>query len=278
MIDHDDRDDVQIGRVLSRREVLALVGAAGAGMLAGCTPRPADQSSVAPSIPPTAGSSAPSANIAPEATAVMPTPRAVAATSSIPSCVVRPQQTEGPYFVDEKLSRSDIRADTGGGTTSEGTPLRLTFRVSQVDGGACSPLEGATVDVWHCDAAGVYSDVGSASGHTFLRGNQVTDGQGRAAFTTVYPGAYSGRTVHIHFKIRTDPSTEIGHEFTSQLYFDDAFTDQVYGQAPYSSQPKRSTRNADDSLFRDSGEQLTLALAKDGDGYAATFDIGLQMS
>lgn len=277
MIDHEDpdpfdRDDAPIGRVLSRREVLALVGAAGAGMVAGCAPRPADEPVAAPTS--AAAASSPPAKAPAEVTVDLPSPQA-AATTELPTCMVRPAQTEGPYFVDERLNRSDIRADTNGGKVSEGVPLRLSFRVSRVDGSACTPLEGATVDVWHCDAAGVYSDVGNASGHTFLRGYQVTDGRGMAAFTTIYPGSYQGRTVHIHFKIRTDPAAASGYEFTSQLYFDDVDTDAVYARTPYSTRPPRSTRNADDGLFADGGDQLMLALTKDGDGYATTFDIGL---
>jgi protocatechuate 3,4-dioxygenase beta subunit len=73
--------------------------------------------------------------------------------------MVKPQQTEGPYFVDEKLNRSDIRSDPTDGSVKQGVPLRLVFHVSQVDGSSCKPLTGATVDVWHCNALGVYSDV-----------------------------------------------------------------------------------------------------------------------
>ena len=82
--------------------------------------------------------------------------------------------------------------------------LTLDWVVSQVDGSACIPLEGVLVDVWHCDAAGEYSDVGNEQGHDFLRGYQHTDANGKATITTIYPGWYQGRAVHIHFKIRTD--------------------------------------------------------------------------
>src|SRR5687768_18109730 len=76
-----------------------------------------------------------------------------------PACVFRPEQTEGPYFVDEKLNRSDIRVDPSDKSIRPGVPLRLEFQVSRIAGTACTPLRGAMVDVWHCDAAGVYSDV-----------------------------------------------------------------------------------------------------------------------
>src|SRR5215212_906535 len=144
------------------------------------------------------------------------------AAEAASTCVVRPEQTQGPYFVDEMLNRSDIREDR------EGVPLDLTFNVSRVDRGnaaACGPLAGAMVDVWHADAAGQYSDVrDNAEGfdtqkETFLRGYQLTDESGTARFTTIYPGWYRGRAVHIHFKIRESPESDRGYEFTSQLYF-----------------------------------------------------------
>src|SRR5437870_5415445 len=115
------------------------------------------------------------------------------------SCVLTAALTEGPYFVDEKLNRSDIRTDPTTGAVSAGTPLALAFNVSRVANSACTPLTGAYLDVWHCDAAGVYSDVsGTSSGRRFLRGYQITDAAGQAKFTTVYPGWYQGRAVHIH--------------------------------------------------------------------------------
>ncbi len=190
--------------------------------------------------------------------------------------------TEGPYFVDEKLNRSDIRPDPSDGTVKEGVPLGLVFNVSQINSSGCTPLAGAQVDVWHCDALGVYSDATDPGfntiGQKFLRGYQVTDANGTARFMTIYPGWYQGRTVHIHFKIRTDPDSQQGFEFTSQLYFDDSITDQVHAQAPYASKGQRTLRNDGDGIFQSGGDQLILQLTQDGEGYAATFDIGLQMA
>jgi protocatechuate 3,4-dioxygenase beta subunit len=199
----------------------------------------------------------------------------------VPACVVRPEQTEGPYFVDVQLDRSDIRGDPSDGSVRPGAPLALTFLVSRI-GDTCASLPGALVDVWHCDAGGVYSGVndnnfGSTQGQQFLRGHQVTDAGGAAAFTTIYPGWYRGRTVHIHFKIRA-AENNANYEFTSQLYFDDAFTDQVYTREPYNQRPNRGTRNQNDGLYRDGGELLTLNVAPSGDGYAAVFEIGLQLA
>jgi protocatechuate 3,4-dioxygenase beta subunit len=199
-------------------------------------------------------------------------------SASTSTCVAKPQQTEGPYFVDERLDRSDIRLDPTDGSIKEGVPLALVFNVSQIDSNSsCSALAGAVVDVWHCDALGQYSDVENNVGRKFLRGYQVTDENGSAQFQTIYPGWYQGRAVHIHYKIRTDPDSEMGYEFTSQLYFDDALTDEVHSQEPYAEKGERDLRNDDDGIFREGGEELTLPLSEDGQGsYGATFDIALE--
>lgn len=126
---------------------------------------------------------------------------ATGATSGSATCVLTAALTEGPFFVDEKLNRSDIRADPVTGAVSAGIPLALTFNVSRYASNACTPLTGAYLDVWHCDSTGAYSDV-SGSSKKFLRGYQITDANGIAAFTTIYPGWYNGRAVHIHFKLR----------------------------------------------------------------------------
>lgn len=203
------------------------------------------------------------------------------ADSTLPNCVVSPQQTEGPYFVDDKLNRSDIRSDPANGSVKEGVPLQLTLRVSTVGSTGCTPLANATVDIWHCDALGVYSDVSDPSfntvGQKFLRGYQVTDTDGTVQFTTNYPGWYQGRTVHMHFKVRTDATSGQSYEFTSQLYFDDSITDQVHALSPYAIKGQRTLRNAGDGIFSNGGDQLLLALTQTTDGYAATFNIGLNM-
>jgi protocatechuate 3,4-dioxygenase beta subunit len=200
-----------------------------------------------------------------------------ASSSSGSSCVVRPQQTEGPYFVDEKLNRSDLTADPATGLIRPGVPLSIAFRVSRTSAGLCGPLGGALVDVWHCDALGSYSDIGATAGSKFLRGYQVTDASGNARFSTIYPGWYSGRAVHVHFKIRSNATAVSRFEFTSQLYFDESITDTVHAQPPYDSHGRRDTLNQRDPVFAGGGPQLMLALGRDGAGYAGTFDIALQV-
>jgi protocatechuate 3,4-dioxygenase beta subunit len=266
--DQDD-DDRLIGRVLSRREVLALMGAASVSVVAAaCAPGSAATGS--------AGATA-AASASSGAAGALATATAVAVASSLPSCVVVPELTEGPYYVDEKLDRSDIRIDTSDGSVSEGAVLTLAWVVSQVDGNACIPLEGVLVDVWHCDALGNYSDVQSEVGHDYLRGYQHTDASGKATITTVYPGWYQGRAVHIHFKIRTDPAaTSGGFEFTSQLFFDDAFSDQIYSQGVYAAKGKHDVQNARDGIYQQSQGMTLLDVTKDGDGYKATFEIAIQ--
>jgi protocatechuate 3,4-dioxygenase beta subunit len=238
-----DSDDLQLGHLLTRREALALMGTTGVLLLTGCSSEGE-------------------------------------ATPRIAGCVVRPQQTEGPYFVDEGLNRSDIRSNPSDGVVKPGVPLQVTFKVSRIAADACTPLAGAYVDVWHCDHAGVYSDVQDPGfdsvGEKFLRGYQVTDANGVARFTTIFPGWYQGRAVHIHFKIRSAPSAKPGFDFTSQLYFDDALTDRLHADPPYAARGKRDVRNSQDGIFGRDGSQLLLALTPDGPGYAGTFDVALK--
>jgi protocatechuate 3,4-dioxygenase beta subunit len=107
-----------------------------------------------------------------------------------PACALTPAQTEGPYFVDERLDRADLRTDPADGAARPGVPFALVLRVLALTGAGCEPLRGAIVDVWHCDARGVYSDTADAPGTRFRRGYQRTDAAGTVRFTTIYPGAY----------------------------------------------------------------------------------------
>lgn len=201
--------------------------------------------------------------------------------STLPQCIVSPELTEGPYFVDEKLERSDIRSDPSTGEVREGALLELTLRVLQVDASDCRPFEGAMLDIWHCDALGIYSGVEDpgfdTTGQQFLRGYQVTDTSGTARFTTIYPGWYEGRSVHIHFKIRCDDADSRSFDFTSQFFFDENVTDQVHAEEPYVRKGTRTLLNEGDSIYQLGGDQLILAVTSSGNGYLGAIDIGIQM-
>ena len=197
-------------------------------------------------------------------------------------CVATPEQTEGPYFVDELLNRSDIRSDPADGSVRPGSPLSLQIHVSGIDSAGCRPLVGATVDIWHCDAQGVYSDVSERRfrtlGSRFLRGYQVTDATGSVRFVAIYPGWYPGRTVHIHCKIRTGAKAARALQWTSQLYFDDTITDQAHRHVAYPQRGRPRTRNGRDDIFQDGGRSLMLALSGAAEGYDAGFSVGLKLA
>jgi len=291
-----DNDDILKGRLLSRREILGLFGLGGAAALVvACTGGDDDEGNVNPTISPAQASVIPTTAAEATATAVstgstastgstgsgvVATTAAAATSTSLPSCIVLPELTEGPYFIDEKLERSDIRADSESGDERPGTPLVLTLNVVAVSGASCAPLEGAMVDVWHCDALGAYSGFNdtaegfSTVGEDWLRGFQNTDGSGRVEFTTIYPGWYRGRATHIHFKVRKD-----NMEFTSQWFFDDSLSDEVHAnETPYNEDGATGRlQNAQDSIYNQSGDMLLLDVQPSGDGYASTFTIGIQM-
>ncbi len=178
------------------------------------------------------------------------------------TCVLAPEQTEGPYYLDDQKVRRNI---TEG---KPGTPLIL--RLTVVDASTCRPLRGAAVDVWHCDSGGAYSGVQGSAG-TFLRGIQRTDAKGLVTFRTVYPGWYPGRTVHVHVKVALGGN--VVH--TGQLYFPDAVTDTVYRRAPYNRRPNRDPRNPGDSIYRNGGKRSTLRLRQTASGYVASIAMGV---
>jgi len=288
-----DNDDIPVGRLLSRREALKLLAAASAAMLAGCGPGEAgstQSTTVAGQATTSAVSEAATARLNVEAATAVASAAAdpglnatadAAAATGLPTCVVSPEQTEGPYYADVQLERSDIRSDPGTGEVKEGLPLQLTMRVSNVSASGCTPIEGATVEIWHCDALGVYSAFAGegTANEKFLRGHQPTDASGAARFTTIYPGWYRGRTIHIHFKVHTQGTAGGNYEFTSQMYFDDAISDRVLAQAPYTGHNgQRDTTNASDGIYGDGGDQLTVALAEAGQGYTGELHIGLDLS
>ena len=198
-----------------------------------------------------------------------------------------PQQTEGPYFVDGMPNRSDIRSDPSDGSVQQGIPLHLIIHVYGLNkNGSCTPLKGAKVDIWHANPQGIYSDIADqgTTGKKFLRGYQLTDNNGTAKFTTIYPGWYQGRAIHIHDKVRTFDGSEKTLEWTSQLYFDNSINEQVHKQLPYSKHGPPDMTNEQDGIYAgpstdgliqsNTGKHLMVNLTKgEGQSYIGTFNI-----
>jgi protocatechuate 3,4-dioxygenase beta subunit len=192
-------------------------------------------------------------------------------------CTLTPEQIEGPFYLDKALIREDISE------SKPGVPLELTLRVVEASG-SCASISKAVVEVWHCDALGIYSGyegVAVAPRHlepvddkTFLRGTQVTQYAGAVRFRTIYPGWYEGRTPHVHVKVRVGSKVA-----TTQLYFPDVITNAVYARDPYNRHPNRDTTNATDRFLGPIADKslVLLAVARDGDGYAAIATIALRV-
>ncbi len=202
------------------------------------------------------------------------------------ACVLSPAMTEGPFFVDERLHRSDITSGTTKAGVVQGLPLLLHIDLRSVQASGCMPVADMHVDVWHADATGDYSDVSRGASRTagrndaFLRGYQVSDKLGRVTFKTIYPGWYSGRTVHIHIKARLfNAAGNATYDFTSQLFFDDASNDRVMAQPPYNTRGTRDVRNDRDGISRGGSSALAIltAPADGARGYLGTATLGLQL-
>jgi len=198
---------------------------------------------------------------------------------------VATELTEGPYYFDVDSIRSDLREDR------EGTLLRLGVRVR--DAGSCEPIENAIVDIWHCDATGLYSGFESAStggggpgggpppgggggssrsdDETYLRGAQATNSDGIVEFKTIYPGWYRGRTTHIHAKVHLDRATLL----TTQFFTTKAMDDVVYARAPYSQDTGRDTFNEGDGIYVKQGE---LALSEEGESVVGLITLDVRRS
>jgi protocatechuate 3,4-dioxygenase beta subunit len=193
-------------------------------------------------------------------------PAAVA--SGLLTCVLSPELTAGPYYLEGDKIRRDIR---------EGRPgVVLDLRTTVLEVSTCKPIKGAAVDVWHCDAGGTYSGFAQegTEGDTFLRGIQKTNARGVALFRTIYPGWYPGRTVHIHVRVYIGGNTI----HTGQLFFPEAVSDAVYARSPYRRRPDRDTLNTTDSIFRNGGSKSVLKLARNGSGYIGAVTMGVQRS
>jgi protocatechuate 3,4-dioxygenase beta subunit len=176
---NDMNNDRAHEKRLDRREVIRIIGAAGAAAVAAAcgSETVTTPSAVASTVTTAAGTGA-----------------AAGTSSSNDACAVSPNETEGPYPSKSDIFRSDIRENR------QGVPLALTIRVINVSNG-CAPLANANVEIWQCDAAGNYSEYGSQTAQTYLRGIQTTDANGQVSFMTVYPGWYQGRATHIHIEV-----------------------------------------------------------------------------
>ncbi len=200
---------------------------------------------------------------------------AAAAVDSEPACILTPQAEEGPFYSDPKLVRSDIAEG------KPGVPLSLRLRV--IEAGPCTAIRGARVDIWHCDAKGLYSAFPGqsdshnidATGKTFLRGTQMTDDAGWVIFDTIYPGWYDGRTTHIHFKVFLDDRTVL----TGQTFLPDALNEFIYTNVPdYGDRARqRMVINANDHVIErsDPEHRAFCAVKEERDRYVATLTLGV---
>ena len=234
---------------ITRRQTLGLAGLAGAGYVAG---RAAG----------IGGGGADGLGTAPAAAA---------------SCALAPSVTEGPFWVDEKLNRSDV---TGG---QSGVPLEVKLTIVDADDD-CSAYQGATVDIWHANPAGNYSDEPAGMGNddtqgqTWLRGYQVSNANGVVTFETIWPGFYTGRTCHIHVRVRTfDASSNATTNFTTQLFFDETDNNAVFATSAYNTGSR--TTNAQDGIYAQevqAGNLLMLTPSGSvANGYSAAATIAL---
>lgn len=185
-------------------------------------------------------------------------------------CMLTPEVTEGPYYLDADLVRRDIREDR------EGVPVSLRMQV--VDA-ACLPVGGARVDLWHCDAQGVYSSYGggeagqeSARGETFLRGTQIADDRGIVEFATIYPGWYRGRTTHMHYKVFLDEQNVL----TGQIFFPDALSEYLYENAQdYLRDSERDTINGNDNIAAQATHASFASVKEETEGYLVQLIVGV---
>jgi protocatechuate 3,4-dioxygenase beta subunit len=202
-------------------------------------------------------------------------------------CTLTKEMTEGPYYLDGALVRTDIREDKTG--------FRLNLALTVVNDDTCAVIPNALVEIWHSDALGEYSGYVGNNGHnepdngTFLRGGVLTNSSGIANITTVYPGWYRGRCVHIHVKVHTgvtltsDGSFTGGTEVhTGQLFFDETITARVGALSPYSANTVTRTTLAQDSIYDEGGAAsglltLTAIGSSPSSGYTGTLTLGVEV-
>jgi protocatechuate 3,4-dioxygenase beta subunit len=207
-----------------------------------------------------------------------------AEATTVPDCVLTPEQEEGPFYIGLAQVRRDI---------VEGRPgVPLVLALTVVDSDSCQPIRDAAVDIWHCDALGVYSGelTEGSEGEAYLRGIQLTDASGLAEFATVYPGQYPGRTTHIHLKVHLGGRQSAGAysgghvSHTGQLFTSDRHDAEVFALAPYNGNTTEITPRDADVIYRDQGgSSSVLALARAGeslarDGLKARATLGVDRS
>jgi len=188
-----------------------------------------------------------------------------AAGTTNAACAVTPSETVGPYPSLSELFRSDIREGRSGTT--------LTLTITVVDSSSnCSPVANANVKIWQCDAAGNYSQYGTQTAQTYLRGIQTTNANGEVTFTTIYPGWYQGRATHIHVEVvRNGTSVKV-----TQIAFPEDVTAAVYAAGVYASRGSNPTSNARDNVFADSlASELAMVSGSPSSGYTASFRVAV---
>ncbi|SJL14767.1 related to protocatechuate 3,4-dioxygenase beta subunit [Armillaria ostoyae] len=174
------------------------------------------------------------------------------------SCVLTPELEQGPYYVQGEYIRSDMSED------QTGVPAYVDIEL--IDVSTCEPLTGVYLDVWHCNATGVYagivadgngdSSVESNWNTTFLRGIQQMNDEGYAQFETIFPGHYSGRTTHFHMIVHEDGTIfdngtfkSDGNQHIGQAFFEQDLITAVEATAPYNTNTISITQNEDDRVF-----------------------------
>ena len=230
----------------NRREAIGVIGAAaGAALAFGCS-----DSSTSPST----------------TTSTASTTTTTTGTTNA-ACAVTPQETLGPYPSLTDLIRSDIRE------SKSGTVLTLTIKVVNVNT-SCAAVSGANVEIWQCDAAGNYSEYGTQTAQTYLRGIQTTNSNGEVTFTTIYPGWYQGRATHIHVEVTIGGVSKKA----TQIAFPESVNNTVYATGVYASRGANPMSNASDGIFADSlSSELVTPAGTPAAGYAASFQVGLSV-
>lgn len=287
---HDRGLEFDLSTMLSRRSLGLFLGAGGAAAaLAACTPggsSPASQPASSAAAASATASASPSAATRASAT---PSPTL---TRAIAECGVEiPQETAGPFPGDGSngpnvleasgVVRRDITSSFGSASaTAEGVPL--TFTLTLLDNAnACTPLAGAAVYAWHCDRDGKYSLYDSSlTNQNYLRGVQEADSNGQVTFTSIFPGAYSGRWPHIHFEVfeSMNNATAAGQVLAvSQIALTQAACDDVYATAGYERSVTNMLRTTlqSDNVFGDDGGiyQLATMAGSAAAGYTAGLNV-----